>query len=59
MIHYQLRCSQEHGFDGWFKDSTGSTDGAFLILASVSAIAAALCVTIRRHPALRSPGQAS
>ena len=23
MIHYQLRCSQEHGFDGWFKDSAG------------------------------------
>jgi hypothetical protein len=22
MIHYQLRCSQSHGFDGWFKDST-------------------------------------
>jgi hypothetical protein len=22
MIHYDLRCSQEHGFDGWFKDST-------------------------------------
>jgi len=21
MIHYQLRCSQEHGFDGWFKNS--------------------------------------
>lgn len=21
MIHYQLRCSQLHGFDGWFKDS--------------------------------------
>jgi hypothetical protein len=21
MIHYQLRCSREHGFDGWFKDS--------------------------------------
>jgi hypothetical protein len=21
MIHYQLRCSQAHGFDGWFKDS--------------------------------------
>jgi hypothetical protein len=21
MIHYQLRCSQDHGFDGWFKDS--------------------------------------
>jgi hypothetical protein len=21
MIHYQLRCSQSHGFDGWFNDS--------------------------------------
>lgn len=21
MIHYQLRCGQSHGFDGWFKDS--------------------------------------
>jgi len=21
MIHYQLRCSAEHEFDGWFKDS--------------------------------------
>jgi hypothetical protein len=21
MIHYQLQCSREHGFDGWFKDS--------------------------------------
>lgn len=23
MIHYQLQCSQGHGFDGWFKDSAG------------------------------------
>ena len=21
MIHYQLRCGADHGFDGWFKDS--------------------------------------
>ena len=21
MIHYQLRCARDHGFDGWFKDS--------------------------------------
>ncbi len=21
MIHYELRCSQDHGFDGWYKDS--------------------------------------
>ena len=23
MIHYQVRCSQAHEFDGWFKDSAG------------------------------------
>lgn len=22
MIHYQLRCGQDHEFDGWFKDSS-------------------------------------
>jgi hypothetical protein len=21
MIHYELRCSQDHAFDGWYKDS--------------------------------------
>jgi ACS family tartrate transporter-like MFS transporter len=36
---------------GWFNDSTGSTEGAFLVLAAVSATAAALCIIIRRHPA--------
>lgn len=28
MIHYQLRCSQDHGFDGWFKDSSAFEKGA-------------------------------
>ncbi|WP_043838150.1 DUF1178 family protein [Muricoccus aerilatus] len=28
MIHYQLRCSQDHGFDGWFKDSAAFEKGA-------------------------------
>lgn len=23
MIHYQLRCSADHSFDGWFRDSAG------------------------------------
>lgn len=23
MIHYQLLCDQDHGFDGWFRDSAG------------------------------------
>ena len=36
---------------GWFKDSTGTTNGAFLFLGTVSLIAAALCIAIRRHPA--------
>jgi ACS family tartrate transporter-like MFS transporter len=35
---------------GWFNDSTGSTEGAFLVLAAVSVAAAALCMAIRRHP---------
>ena len=36
---------------GWFQEATGSTSGAFLILATLSASAAGLCVAIRRHPA--------
>lgn len=26
MIHYQLRCSADHSFDGWFRDSAGFDD---------------------------------
>jgi ACS family tartrate transporter-like MFS transporter len=38
---------------GWFKDTTGSASGAFLLLAGLSLIAAALCVLVlRRQPAL-------
>jgi MFS family permease len=36
---------------GWFKDTTSSTNAAFLILAAGSITAAALCIAIRRHPA--------
>jgi ACS family tartrate transporter-like MFS transporter len=36
---------------GWFKDATGSTKGAFLILACLSLSAAALCLVLRREPA--------
>jgi hypothetical protein len=28
MIHYQLRCSAGHPFDGWFRDSTAFADQA-------------------------------
>jgi ACS family tartrate transporter-like MFS transporter len=45
---------------GWFKEGTGSTSGAFLILAGLCLSAAGLCVALRRHPsfALRSPARA-
>ncbi len=28
MIHYQLRCGDGHGFEGWFRDSTAFEDQA-------------------------------
>lgn len=28
MIHYQLRCSADHSFDGWFRDSAAFDDQA-------------------------------
>ena len=34
---------------GWFKDATGSTGGAFLILAALSLGAAVLCLALRRQ----------
>jgi ACS family tartrate transporter-like MFS transporter len=38
---------------GWFKDATGSTSGAFLVLAGLPVVAAALCVfVLRRQPEL-------
>jgi ACS family tartrate transporter-like MFS transporter len=36
---------------GWFESATGSTNGAFLILATLALCAAVLCVGMRRHPA--------
>ena len=41
---------------GWFKDATGSTSGAFLLLAGVSLIAAVLCLVLRRQPAFTFRG---
>ena len=45
---------------GVFRDVTGSTTGAMLVLSVLTLVAAALCVALRRHPALsgkhRRPG---
>jgi ACS family tartrate transporter-like MFS transporter len=45
---------------GWFKDATGSTSGAFLVLTGVSLSAAALCLVLRQQPAftVRTGGSA-
>lgn len=35
-----------------FEDATGSTNGAFLVLAVLTAVAGTLCLVLRRQPAL-------
>ena len=68
MIHYQLRCAEDHAFDGWFKDSA-----AFDAQAGRGLVACPQCgdVQVRRGlmapavakrgsgEAAKAPGQAS
>ena len=67
MIHYQLRCGQDHGFDGWFKDSAsfekqakrgliecpecGGTDVERALMAPAVAKREALPVPVQAPPA--------
>jgi hypothetical protein len=53
MIHYQLRCSQEHGFDGWFKDSA-----TFEKQADLSLIECPECGSTEVERALMAPALA-
>jgi hypothetical protein len=50
MIHYQLRCSADHGFDGWFVDSTG-----FEKQARAGLIACPRCGDVKVERALMAP----
>jgi hypothetical protein len=50
MIHYQLRCSAEHGFDGWFVDSAG-----FEQQAEAGLIACPRCGDVKVERALMAP----
>lgn len=55
MIHYQLRCGQDHGFDGWFKDSS-----AFDKVAAAGLVDCPICgdTAVRRDlmaPAIAKP----
>ena len=50
MIHYQLRCSADHGFDGWFVDSAG-----FEQQAAAGLIACPRCGDVKVERALMAP----
>lgn len=50
MIHYQLRCDQDHGFDGWYKDSV-----AFDKLAKAGLIDCPVCGSSGVSRALMAP----
>jgi hypothetical protein len=53
MIHYDLRCSQDHGFDGWFKDSA-----AFEKQAKRGLVECPQCGDTKVQRALMSPAVA-
>lgn len=50
MIHYQLRCSADHPFDGWFRDSA-----AFELQARQGLVACPECGDGAVHRALMAP----
>ena len=50
MIHYQLRCARDHGFDGWFKDSA-----AFEAQAERGLVACPECGETKVNRALMAP----
>jgi len=53
MIHYDLRCSQDHGFDGWFKDSA-----AFDKLVKRGLVECPHCGDLKVERALMTPAVA-
>jgi hypothetical protein len=50
MIHYQLRCENGHGFDGWFRDSA-----AFERQAAAGFVECPSCASTRVERALMAP----
>jgi hypothetical protein len=53
MIHYDLRCGQDHAFDGWFKDSA-----AFERLAKRGLVECPQCGDVKVERALMRPAVA-
>jgi hypothetical protein len=54
MIHYQLRCTQQHEFDGWFQSST-----AFEKQAKAGLVECPLCGDVKVTRALMAPAVAT
>ncbi|MEO9189350.1 MAG: DUF1178 family protein [Acetobacteraceae bacterium] len=54
MIHYQLRCGQDHEFDGWFKDSA-----AFDKQAERGLVACPTCGDVKVARAMMAPAVAT
>jgi len=50
MIHYQLRCDQGHGFDGWFRDAAG-----FDLQAGAGLVECPDCGSVAVERALMAP----
>ena len=50
MIHYQLRCENGHGFDGWFRDSA-----AFEKQAAAGFVECPSCASVKVERALMAP----
>lgn len=50
MIHYTLRCSQDHEFDGWFNDSAG-----FEKQAALGFVECPVCGDVKVARALMAP----
>ena len=50
MIHYQLRCSADHDFDGWFRDSS-----AFDVQAQRGLLSCPVCGVAEVRRALMAP----
>jgi hypothetical protein len=50
MIHYALRCHDDHGFDGWFKDSA-----TFEKMAARGLVDCPVCGSTRVERALMAP----
>lgn len=59
MIHYQLRCDQGHGFDGWFRDSAGFERQAAAKLVDCPECGSHAVTRALMAPAVGKPREAS